>query len=127
MQTMPECSRETHSTIWKQTTNLNNDHYNKCNPVEAYFSLSQSWLIMYKILFVVHFSQIFQHNLFQHNFNYQVVEYLEKFLYTELAHHLLVGASFSLLMCYKGHVPRLKVQLSHYHGSHSHHFDMELL
>ena len=33
MQTMPECSRETQSTIWKQTTNLNNDHYNKCNPV----------------------------------------------------------------------------------------------
>ena len=108
MQTMTECSRETQSTVWKQRTNLNNDHYNKGNPVEAYFSLSQSWLITYKILFAVHFSQIFQHNLFQHYFNYQVVEYLEKFLYIELGHHLLVGASFSLLMCYKGHT-RLKV------------------
>jgi len=48
---------------------------------------------MYKILLVVHFPQTFHHNLFQHNFNYQAVEYLEKFLYIELRHHLLVGAA----------------------------------
>ena len=54
---------------------------------------------MYKILLVVHFPQTFQHNLFQHNFNYQAVEYLEKFLHIELGQHLLVGASLSLLMC----------------------------
>ena len=28
-----------------------------CNPVEIYFRLRQSWLIMYKTLFGVHFSQ----------------------------------------------------------------------
>ena len=58
---------------------------------------------MYKILLVVHFPQTFQHNFFQHNFNYQAVEYLEKFLYIELGHHLLVGASVSLLMCCCNH------------------------
>ena len=61
---------------------------------------------MYKILLVVHFPQTFHHNLFQHNFNYQAVEYLEKFLYIELRHHLLVGASVSLLICCCSHAFR---------------------
>ena len=46
---------------------------------------------MYKILLVVHFPQTFQHNFFQHNFNYQAVEYLEKFLYIELGKRLLIS------------------------------------
>ena len=58
---------------------------------------------MFKTLFGVHFSQTFHHNLFQCNFNFQAVEYLEKILYIELGHHLLVGASLSLLVCYKEH------------------------
>ena len=69
---------------------------------------SQSWLIMYKTLLRVHFSQTFHHNLSQCNFNFQAVEYLEKILYIELGHHLLVGASLSLLICYKEHMLRLK-------------------
>ena len=69
---------------------------------------SQSWLIMYKTLWGVYFSQTFHHNLSRCNFNFQAVEYLEKIVYIELGHHLLVGASLSLLICYKEHMLRLK-------------------